>query len=73
MDLPLIVGFMMLIASFDIAPSGLVPINWKKNDSSDIDQEGKGGYRHPRREFMRVSDFGQVRCADFENQCYTGN
>ena len=37
MDLPLLVGFMMLIASFDIAPSGLVPINWKKNDSSDRD------------------------------------
>ena len=38
-----------------------------------LDQEGKGGYRHPRREFMGDSDFGQARCADFENQCYTGN
>ena len=34
---------------------------------------GEGGYRHPRREFIGDSDFGQVRCVDFENRCYTEN
>ena len=37
-----------------------------------IVQEEKGGYRHPKREFMTVRDFDQLGGADFKNRCYTG-
>ena len=45
----------------------------KKKEQSNrvIDQARMGGNRHPRREFMKLSVFGQFRGADSKNRCYT--
>ena len=35
------------------------------------DLQGKGEYRHAKRESIRIGDFGQFWGADFKHRCYT--